>query len=202
MLRQKQPIGVVLAGGLGHRMGGSKLTVKLHGRPLLSYPLEAMKGALDEVHVITKPDVKLPDLPGATVWIEPQEPRHPLVGVVEALALADGRPVLVCPADLPFVTPAFIRRLARAKPGRAPAVVAASNGVMQPLLGCYQHEAARMLADAARIGEAPVRETVAAIGPQLLEVEDPDMLFNVNSPNDLLLATAMLDRGAYPKVKS
>jgi molybdopterin-guanine dinucleotide biosynthesis protein A len=202
MLRQKQPIGVVLAGGLGHRMGGSKLTVKLHGRPLLSYPLDALKEALDEVHVITKPDIMLPDLPGATVWIEPESPRHPLVGIVEALALADGRAVVVCPVDLPFVTPALIRRLVRAKRNGAPAVVAASEGVMQPLLGCYQHEAARLLADAARIGEAPVREAVAAIGPRLLEVGDPDTLFNVNSPDDLLLAAAMLDRVRYPKVKS
>ena len=175
-------------------MGGSKLTVRLGGRALMSYPLEAMRAALEEVHVITKPDVELPDLPGATVWIEPQEPRHPLVGIVEALALADGRPVIVCPVDMPFVTPELFRALAHARTGGAPAVIASCDGREQPLLGCYRHEAAPLLASAARRAEMPVRDAVAAIGPRLLEVEDPDVMFNVNGPDDLLLAAAMLDR--------
>jgi hypothetical protein len=37
-------------------------------------------------------------------------------------------------------------------------------------------------------------DAVAAIEPVLLEVDDPDELFDVDSPDDLLLATAMLDR--------
>ena len=54
---------------------------------------------------------------GVTVWIEPEHPRHPLVGIVQALALADGRPVLVCGADLPFVSAELVRR----SPGPIPA---------------------------------------------------------------------------------
>lgn len=192
-------MGVVLAGGRGRRMGGSKLTVALRGRPLISYPLAALRGALDDVAVIAKPDVELPSLPGVMVWIEPVDPRHPLVGIVEALGLAGGRPVLTCPADLPFVTSSLIRRLAQEPPAGAPAVLAAHASQAQPLLGCYQPVAAALLADAARSGEARVQEAVAAIGPRLLEVEDPIELFNVNSPDDLLLAAAMLDQ---PKVKS
>src|SRR5271169_6084302 len=102
------PIGVVLAGGRGIRMGCSKSAVALRGRPLISYPLQALRAALGDVAVIGKPDLELPSLPGVMVWIEPEEPRHPLIGIVEAIALAGGRPVLVCAVDLPFVTPALI----------------------------------------------------------------------------------------------
>ncbi len=175
-------------------MGGSKLIVALRGRPLITYPLDAMRAALDEVAVIGKPDLQLPSLPGVMVWIEPQEPRHPLVGIVEALALAGGRSVLVCPADLPFVTPELIRRLVSGNGSGAPAVIATSASGPQPLLGCYQPRAASLLASAARAARVPVREAVAAIGPELLEVQDEEQLFNVNSPNDLLLAAAILDR--------
>ena len=35
---------------------------------------------------------------------------------------------------------------------------------------------------------------MAAIGPRLFEVEDPEALFNLNAPDDLLMASAMLDR--------
>ncbi|MGB0094561.1 MAG: NTP transferase domain-containing protein, partial [Solirubrobacteraceae bacterium] len=120
-----EPIGVVLAGGSGRRMGGSKATVQLRGRPLISYPLEALQRALREVTVIAKADTELPQMPGVTVWIEPTTPRHPLVGIVQALALAAGRPVLIVAGDLPFVTAELLGDLARSAPGAAPAVIAA-----------------------------------------------------------------------------
>jgi molybdopterin-guanine dinucleotide biosynthesis protein A len=190
----------VLAGGLGRRIGGCKATVELAGRPLIAYPLDALAAALADVAIIAKADSELPSLVGVTVWIEPQTPRHPLVGIVQALGLADSRPVVVCAADLPFVTPELITALAEADPGGAPAVIATTGGQLQPLLGCYQPAAAALLREA-RAG-IPLRDAVAAIEPSLLEVDDPEALFNVNTPDDLLQAAAMLDRRRYPKVKS
>jgi molybdopterin-guanine dinucleotide biosynthesis protein A len=190
-----EPIGVVLAGGLGRRIGGAKATVELAGRPLLSYPLEALAAALPDVAIIAKPDTELPSLPGVTVWIEPQEPRHPLVGLIEALALAAGRPVLVCAADLPFVTPELIAHLSEEDPRGAPAVIAAHRTATQPLLGCYQPWAVGALRRVEP--SAPLREIVAAIRPRLFEVTEPNLLFNVNTPDDLLQAAAMLDRRAW-----
>ena len=187
------PIGVILAGGVGRRIGGSKAIVKLRGRPLIMYPLQALTLALGEVAVLAKPDTELPSLSGVTVWIEPATPQHPLVGISHALALAGDRPVLVCAADLPLVSPALIERLAHADPAGAPAVLAARDGVMQPLLGCYYQSAAARLGTGADVTSRRVREAVAAIGPRLLEVGDPDELFSVNSPYDLLQVTAILD---------
>jgi molybdopterin-guanine dinucleotide biosynthesis protein A len=202
-------------------MGGPKLGVLLRGRPLIEYPLQAMRSALPEVVVIAKPGVELPQLPGVELWLEPAEPQHPLLGIVEALALAGGRAILSCPADLPFVTPGLIARLAATPPDGAPAVIAGHRAGdrphLQPLLGCYQPRAAELLAVAARRAQAPVRQAVAEIHPKVVDVADPDELYNVNCPDDLLLASAMLgnsqassaggsqgeppDHG-YPKVKS
>jgi molybdopterin-guanine dinucleotide biosynthesis protein A len=153
------------------------------------------------VAVLAKANTRLPPLPGVTVWVEPENPRHPLVGITQALALAGGRPVVVCAGDMPFVTPQLIRRLVKTDAGRAPAVIACSGGFMQPLLGCYQPRALELLAGAARAATAPLLETVGAIDPVLVEVEDPDELFDVDSPDDLLLASAMLDqrRAAVPR---
>jgi molybdenum cofactor guanylyltransferase len=193
MCPQGEPIGAILAGGLGRRIGGSKAIVRLDGKPLISYPLQAMSAALQEIAIVVKPDTHLPSLPGMTVWIEPALPRHPLMGVTHALGMAAGRAVLVCASDLPFVTPELIARIAYLDPGGAPAVIAARDGQTQPLLGCYQPRAAGLLVAAATSGEAPLREAVSAIHPRLFEVEDPDALFNVNAPEDLLQAAAILD---------
>lgn len=187
----RPPVGVVLAGGLGQRMGGAKAMVELAGRPLICYPLEALVATLDEVAVLAKADTELPSLPGATIWVEPQLHHHPLVGISQALALAGGRPVVVCAVDMPFVTPKLVRRLAARDPAGAPAVVASRRGAIQPLLGCYQPSALDLFEPAP---DRPLRELISAINPRLLEVDDPDALFNINSPADLLRAAATLER--------
>jgi molybdopterin-guanine dinucleotide biosynthesis protein A len=188
------PVGVILAGGEGTRMGGSKAIVNLNGRPLISYPLEAMWRALGHVAIVAKIDTELPSVAGVTVWIEPDEPRHPLLGIVHALGLADDRPVLVCPVDLPFVSSGLIRKLAVAGRGSGTAVIATLPGRTQPLLGRYEPEALEPLISALQRPRVPVREAVEALHPTLYEVEDANELFNLNAPDDLLQASAMLGR--------
>ncbi len=191
--RSRAPLGVLLAGGAGVRLGGSKLTVALGGRPLFSYPLAALSAALARVVVIGKPGLTLPGLGSAEVWSEPALPRHPLVGIVHALMLADGAPVLVCPADLPFVTPELIALLARSELTGAPVVIAGLDGAWQPLLGRYERAAAQALA-AAAAAHLPVHAAVSALHPPVLEVADAEPLFNVNTPEDLARAAAILAR--------
>jgi molybdopterin-guanine dinucleotide biosynthesis protein A len=187
-------MGVVLAGGLGRRIGGGKATVALNRRPLILYPLEAVWRALGNVAIVAKPDTELPAVPGAAVWIEPPAPRHPVTGILHALSLADGRPVLVCAGDMPFVTAELIAGVARADPGVSSAVVATVQGELQPLLACFQPAALPQLATAAREPNIALRDAVASLRPRSYEVEDAELLFNVNTPDDLLQAAAMLDR--------
>ncbi len=175
-------------------MGGAKATIELRGRPLISYALETMAAAIGDVVVLTKADSELPSLPRTTVWVEPQAHHHPLVGIRQALALAAGRAVLVCAVDLPLVTVELLTRLAAADGHGAPAVVASHRGRPQPLLGRYEPSALDVLSDPETAGDGPLVEAVAAIGPRLLEVEDHEALFNVNTPDDVLQAAAMLDR--------
>jgi molybdenum cofactor guanylyltransferase len=189
-----EPLGVVLAGGAGRRIGGSKATVELNRRALISYPLEAVWRALGNVTVVAKIDTELPSLPGVTVWVEPQEPRHPLTGIVHALGMAGGRAVLICAGDMPFVSPALIAAIARADPGAAPAVIASRCGQLQPLLGCYRPQALELLAGAGADAGVALRDAVGTLDPVRFEVEDPDELFNVNGPAELLQAAGMLDR--------
>jgi molybdopterin-guanine dinucleotide biosynthesis protein A len=146
------------------------------------------------VAIVAKPDTELPAVPGAAVWIEPPAPRHPVTGILHALSLADGRPVLVCAGDMPFVTAELIAGVARADPGVSSAVVATVQGELQPLLACFQPAALPQLATAAREPNIALRDAVASLRPRSYEVEDAELLFNVNTPDDLLQAAAMLDR--------
>lgn len=178
-------------------MGGSKATVELQGRPLVSYPLEAVWRALGKAVVVAKADTELPSLPGVTVWIEPGAPHHPLVGLCYALEMAEGRSVVVCAGDLPFVTPALVRRVAKGSRG-ALAAIASAGGRTQPLLGWYDTRACEILRAFAPEDGVSLREAVDRLDPAIVEVEEPEQLFNVNTPADLLQAAAMLDGASRP----
>jgi molybdopterin-guanine dinucleotide biosynthesis protein A len=200
----RDPIGVVLAGGVGRRIGGGKAVVELHGVPLIRYPLRALQAVLAEVVVVAKPQTPLPPLPGVPIWIEPAEPRHPLAGVVHALEAAGAtagmpgmaREILVSAGDLPFVGPDLVERLAHTDAAGAPAVVPRVDGRLQPLLARYGPAAYEPLAAALRQEPLPsVTATVASLDPRVVELDDPQPFFNVNVPEDLLTAAGLLDRG-------
>jgi molybdopterin-guanine dinucleotide biosynthesis protein A len=192
LIKSHPPVGVILAGGPGTRIGGNKASVALNGEPLLQHALRAMRQALSDIAIITKPQTVLPALDGAMIWVEPDEPAHPMLGVGEALALAGGRPVLVCPLDMPFLSPRLLSRLAGADGEQRPAVMASARGVPRPLVACYMPEAGELLSEAAH-GQLPLEAVVSALEPKLIEVDDEVELFDVNTPDDLLLAAGMLD---------
>lgn len=187
-------MGAILAGGKSSRLGRPKATAPLGGRPLIEYPLAALGEAGLEPVVVAKPDTPLPDT-SVTVWREAAEPVHPLVGVVTALERSEGRPVLVCGCDMPFVTARFAGWMAKRD---APLVLPCLHGRLQPLFARYAAGVLPPLRDALD-GLAPLHDTLAALDPLIVAEEeiatlgDPRrLLFNVNTPTDLDRAEAML----------
>ena len=179
----KSVLAAVLAGGSGERIGGAKATVQLDGRPLISYPLEAALDALGAVAVVAKDDVELPPLDQrAELWIEPDEPRHPAVGVIEALRRARGSAVVVIACDLPLLTSEVVGLLANADAEGSVAVLASAAGRPQPLLARYEPTALEALLEFDF--DAPMTEQVMALMPTLIDVP-PEASFNVNDLQQL-----------------
>jgi len=187
-------VGAVLAGGASRRMSAPKALLELGGRPLLEYPLAALQGAGLQPVVVAKRRSPLPPL-AVPRWDEPDEPTHPLAGVVAALAAARGRPVLAVACDMPFVTAELLAELA-ARTG--PVVAPELGGELHPQLARWEPALLPALRDAlAR--EAPLRDAAAELGAQtvgeadLRRFGDPArLLFNVNAPGDLERAAELL----------
>lgn len=185
-------VGVLLAGGLGRRIGGDKAVVSVEGRALADYPLAALRAAgLAEIAVVVKRDTVLPGLPASVgIWVEPEAPRHPLTGIVHALHVAGDRPVLVCAADMPLVDgPAIRQVLDAARPGDV-AVIPRAAGELQPLCALYRPAALPHLDGFPE--DASVRDVVLGLHPRILDVEDATPFFNVNRPEDVLHAGHLL----------
>jgi molybdopterin-guanine dinucleotide biosynthesis protein A len=182
----------ILAGGRGTRLGGAKPTAQLAGLPLISYPVAAAHEAGLEVLVVGKRGSPLPAL-DCEIVLEPDEPFHPLLGIVTAI---EARPAgaLVIGCDMPFVSAELLRHLAQ----RRSPLVASVGGKLEPLLGIYDENALGVLRDALA-AQAPLREAVAALGPELVDQAElsrfgePEMLVtSVNSPEALERAAGLL----------
>jgi molybdenum cofactor guanylyltransferase len=192
MRRGAKPVGIVLAGGDGRRIGGDKAIVELEGRPLVIYPLEALHEVCDDVAVVAKRDTVLPSLGSvADVWIEPDEPRHPLCGIVHALQLAGGRSVIVVAVDLPLVDAPTLRLLVDTARDGAP-VVPRAHGRLQPFCALYTTGALPGLESFDPDERAT--DVVERLGAIVVEPEDDTAFFNVNRPEDLLHASVLLRR--------
>ena len=181
-------IGAVLAGGLGRRMGAPKATAELGGRPLIAYPLDALAEVCERVVVVAKRDTELPA--DVERWDEADDPRHPVAGITHALERA-GEPILVCAADMPFVSADVLSLLARELRPGLKAAAAFCEGRLEPLLAAYAPEALEVLSEAAP-GE-PLRRTIESLMPVLVDVS-PEVVFNVNTPEDLSAAEERLRR--------
>jgi len=175
----------VLAGGRGRRLGGAKPIAELGGRPLIEWPLAAAREAGLEAVVVAKAATPLPADLGVPVWTEPDEPSHPLAGLVHALEKAGGRAVVAVACDMPHVTAGLLERLC----GAEGAVAARAD---LPFPARYEPAALPVLRDVlAR--EAPAREALAALAPAVLGAP-PEELHGVNSPAELAAAAARVGR--------
>jgi molybdenum cofactor guanylyltransferase len=182
----------ILAGGRASRLGGAKATVELAGRPLISYPLEAARGAGLEPFVVAKPDTPLPELDCEVVH-EPADVFHPLVGALAALDHARAG-VLLLGCDMPFLAPDLLGWLATLDP---PAV-ASVDARLEPLLALYDSSAADSFTKALA-AEVPLRRAVERLEPRLVREDElgrfgsPERpAFSVNTRDDLARAEQIL----------
>ncbi len=192
-MAEDRVLAAVLAGGPGSRLGGEKALAEIAGRPLLSYPVAAARAAGLETVLVAKPGTRLPEL-DVPVVLEPEEPRHPLCGVVAALDRQAGGAVLALAGDMPFLAPALLQWMA-ALEGAALLRIADR---LQPLPGRYPAVSRDRIAEAIGIGE-PTAATLAALRARRVESADLErfgepsrMLFNVSEPVDLRYAEQML----------
>lgn len=201
----KQPLGVILAGGLAARMGGGdKALLSLGAEPMLAHVIARLAPQVAEVALNANGDPArfaafgLPVLPD-TVAGHP----GPLAGVLAGLdwAAAQGaESIVTVAADTPFFPGDLVPRLLLAGEGMArPLVLAASRDAesgtqVHPTFGLWSVALREMLREALARGERKVRAWAQAQGARVAEfpADGLDPFFNINTPEDLARARAIL----------
>jgi molybdenum cofactor guanylyltransferase len=197
--------GIVLAGGRSSRMGTPKAALEWHGSTLLRRTAGMLARVTEgPVVVVRAPGQDLPSLPpGTEVVDDPREGLGPVQGLAAGLAALAGRAEIafVSSTDMPFLHPAFVRRVLRAAQEGADVGLPVARGYPQPLAAAYRTALAtlaeRLVAQqrlrpaflfeqcaVTRLDEAALRAdpVLAALDPGL------DSVVNVNSPADYTAA--------------
>ena len=193
--------GVVLAGGRSSRMGSPKAALEWHGSTLLRRTVGILARATGgPVVVVRAPGQELPPLPpDVEIISDPREGKGPVQGLAAGLgALVDRADVaFVSSTDMPFLHPAFVRRVLRAVHEGADVGLPVARGYPQPLAAAYRTKLAataeRLVAEerlrpaflfetctVARLDEAALKDdpVLAALDPGL------DSVVNINEPDD------------------
>lgn len=194
--------GVVLAGGVGSRMGGDKGLVRIGARPMFMYAIESVSRIADDVLLAVAKDCgsKYAGIvDGHVRVVEDTAPgRGPLEGLINSFELAKGTFVAVIPCDAPFVRYEVLSLLAsktRGYDGAVPVV----RGFIEPLVAVYARTPAlqafkeELAAGTGKVSNAVARLRIARVQEEDLRDVDPDLssFWNINSQADLSKAEDM-----------
>jgi molybdopterin-guanine dinucleotide biosynthesis protein A len=190
-------------------MGTPKAALEWHGSTLLRRTAGIVSRAADgPVVVVRAQGQALPALPAQVEVIDdPREGMGPIQGLAAGLAAIAGRSEIafVCSTDMPFLHPAFVRRVLRAAAEGADVGLPIARGYPQPLAAAYRTTLApvaeRLVKEGrlrpaflfdecvvTRLDEAALRAdpVLAALDPDL------DSVVNINEPADYEAARSRL----------
>lgn len=192
--------GVILAGGLSTRMGGGdKALLDLAGRPVIAHVIERLAPQVGRLVINANGDpARFAGFGLAVIADTVQGHPGPLGGILAGLrhaAATGARAIVTAAGDTPFLPRDLAARLAAAAGDGAAA--ARSRGRLHPVEGCFPASLADGLEDFIR--RSPKRRAMDwALSIGAIPVDFPDgpggydPFFNVNTPEDLLAAEAIL----------
>jgi molybdopterin-guanine dinucleotide biosynthesis protein A len=196
--------GIVLCGGQSQRMGRAKAWLPFAGELMLPRVVRLLGEVVGPVVVVAAPDQEVPPLPAhVPVVRDAARGRGPLQGLAAGLAALQGSAdaAYLSSCDVPFLKPAFVRRLIDLL-GNHAVCVPRVGGYHHPLAAVYRAEVsaavARLLAED-RLRPFFLFESVATrvVGPDELADVDPTFqtLRNLNTPEEYKAALLRKDEG-------
>jgi molybdopterin-guanine dinucleotide biosynthesis protein A len=204
--QQRRAGGVVLCGGQSSRMGRPKAWLPFGAEVMLARVVRLLGEVVSPIVVVAAPDQDVPALPpGVLVVRDEERGRGPLQGLAAGLGALAGQAEVAYASscDVPFLQPAFVRRLLDLL-GEHAIAVPEVDGFKHPLAAAYRigvaEVAARLLAEDRRrpaflFAEVPTR----VVTPDELAGADPTFqtLRNLNTPEEYEAALRDLAAGAH-----
>ncbi|MEJ5330439.1 MAG: molybdenum cofactor guanylyltransferase [Desulfobaccales bacterium] len=196
--------GVILAGGLGRRLGQDKATLPFQGKPLALQVTQALSPWVQELWLLTNQPLLHVRL-GLPLVLDLFPFQGPLGGLLTALAFSPTPWVLAAAVDNPLLQPPLLAAVVqRAATTPRPVVVTESPRGLEALPGLFHVRLRPRLEDYLARGERRLRPFIMACRPEILPREvtgklDPEGLSFLNL-NTLAEAAAAGLRCRRPEV--
>ena len=187
---------VILAGGEGRRIGGDKPLRLLCGKSLVTHVLERARRYSEHVNLSVAEPNQLADL-GELRLVDEAPGIGPLAGFRAAFshAVAENHErILIIPCDTPFLPTDLLDRLSAALTPSCEAAIAASGGRIHPSCGLWRTTMFSKLEAYLQVSRRSISGLVDSVNHATVEwpVTPFDPFFNVNGPEDMVLARALL----------
>lgn len=185
----------VLAGGDGSRIGGGKPLIRLGGSSLIERAYGRARSWSNQVVVVIRtPDqIGEHDLPWIADAVGIDGPLAGLAAALEWACRLGVQSLVTIPCDMPFLPEDLVMRLLD-EAGELDAAVASSGGELHPVCSLWRNAAIYEFPRYCSSGRRSLRGFAEQLG--FAEVEWPsrpaDPFFNINSPDDLAAAEALL----------
>lgn len=190
-MNNEKVAGLILAGGLGSRMGGvDKGLVALDGRPMVAQVLDRFSPQVAQVLINANRNADAYAGFGVAVVADRVEGFvGPLAGLDAGLHAAspDCQWVATCPCDSPFLPLDLVARLlAAAKAGGAEVAMARSEGQTQPVFLLAHRSTAASLAAYLAGGGRKIDRWVEGERHVIVDFDDcPEAFANINTAEEL-----------------
>lgn len=187
---------LVLAGGLGRRMGGEdKGLVGLAGRPMIEFVMDALLPQVGRVLINANRNLERYAGYGHTVIADRHEGYlGPLAGVLSGLEELDSRFLLTAPCDAPLIAGDLAARLRRACVESGADLAVASDGKrLQPVFMLLEGRLRTGLEAFLSGGGRKIDAWFEGLNCAVADLSDrPECFINVNDPDERGRAEALL----------
>lgn len=180
--------GIVLAGGLSSRMGSDKSLMKLNGKSLIEYSIEALLPICSKV-VISSNNL-IYNFTGCEVWPDELFDGAPIIGIYSCLKRSETDLNIILSCDMPLMNTSMLRYLLEKSEDYGITVPIHENGQIEPLCGIYKKSSHEILKEFIDNRNYRLNECIRAASHQLIPIDSqipccsPNIFINVNTLAD------------------
>ena len=189
MNTQTKVTGVILAGGQARRMNAlDKGLVCYHGRPMVSYAIDALAGVAGQTIINANRNLDLYRQFGLPVIADQTESFDgPLAGILSAMTHADAGVLLVIPCDSPLIKAEHLQKLLSVREqNQADAAVAFDGERVHPVFLAIKTSLVKTLREYLDSGQRKLDRWLAQLKTVRADFsETPGIFININTLAEL-----------------